>query len=293
MKQVVVQAPAKVNLTLLVTGAAPEGYHLIYSVMQSVALSDAVTVTVAEEKGIRLSCSRSDIPLDSGNTAFKAAEAFFEEVSLSSHGVSIDLVKRVPAGAGLGGSSVDAAGVLAAMNILFETGLSTEELCHIGLRVGADVPFCIRGGTMLAEGIGEILSPLAPLPDCEIVICKPPFSIATSEAFRRFDARPTGAITGADALLQAIGAGDLPAIAREMHNVLEDRERYPVFAVIRERLLGCGALGAVMTGSGSAVFGLFDNDKKARAAAEDMQELGECFLTRPVPHGAMVTARRP
>ena len=276
-----VKAHAKLNLTLDVLGKTADGYHDLRMVMQTVEFGDDLTVELTQDGSFSLDPGQSYLPADGRNLALRAAQLFLDGTSL---GANIAIAKRIPVCAGLGGGSADAAAVLRALNQLTGRGMSVPDLCAFGLQVGSDVPFCVMEGAALAEGRGEQLTPIAPLPDCGIVICKPAFSIATPELFGRVDGRKSRLRPDTAGMLSALEAGDLPGAARRVYNVFEDvldRRQQEVFA-IKRALTDMGALGAAMTGSGSAVFGLFDDNSAAAAAYETLsQRYKECFLTRP------------
>ena len=275
------RAYAKLNLSLDVLGKNPDGYHDLRMVMQSVKFGDDLDVRLTEDGSFSMVSGRSYLPCDDRNLSMKAAKLFLAGTGL---GARIHTVKRTPVCAGMGGGSSDAAAVLRALNKLTGGKRSYEELCEMGLKIGSDVPFCIRGGTALAEGRGEILTPLSPLPDCAIVICKPAFAISTPELFGKVDARKSRIRPDTPGILSALENADLPGVARRMYNVFEDvltRREDEIFT-IKSELLSRGAIGAAMTGTGSAVFGLFENENTAQAAYDALSPLyRECFLTRP------------
>lgn len=290
-KTVVVEAPAKINLFLDITGKRADGYHLLHSVMQSIDLSDKIILSRMSGRGIYISCSRARIPCDENNLAHRAASRFLEAFGLKpDFALSIDLEKSIPSQAGLGGGSSDAAAVLVGLNAMFGIHADREALCRVGLPIGADVPFCIMGGTMGVTGIGERLEPLAPMPDCEIVLAKPEQGVDTASAFRAYDAlksRPQ--IPGKEALLQSLDTGDLNGLASGMGNVLEAACPVPEVRQLKERMLQAGALGAAMSGSGSAVYGLFDKRPLAKRCMRKLYELSESvFLVRPIARGVRV-----
>ena len=259
-----VEAPAKINLTLDVLGRRPDGYHELRSVMQSVSLCDRLSVAVNGTGRVRVFCDQPDVPAGPENTVFRAAEAFFRETGLSGRGAEIAIEKRIPSRAGLGGGSADAAATLRALDRLCGTGLTRRELAGIGLSAGADVPFCVGGGTALAEGTGERLTPLPPLPPCGIVICKPADGVGTKEAYDALDASGAPPSDDTGPMLEALGRGDLPSAAGALGNGFE--KAAPAgeteAAAMERAMLAAGALGVCRTGTGSAVFGLF------RGAAE-------------------------
>lgn len=278
-----VQSPAKLNLFLEINGKRNDGYHLISTVMQSVTLYDDITVTVDKEgHGIELSCNKENIPCDSSNTAYKAAEVFFEHTGLPKAAVSIRIKKRIPSGAGMAGGSTDAAGVLYALNELYETDMTNEELAGLGERIGADVPFCVYGGTMSATGIGSILSPLPDMPDCHIVIVMPDFRISTAEAYNRSDSLGYDFTKSMENMTGAICSERLAQTAAALYNRFEDVAGIDEISEIKEMMLRSGALGALMTGSGSAVFGIFDDRDKASSCEDNLsRKYDEVFIVHP------------
>lgn len=266
MDKILVKALAKINLTLDVLGVRKDGYHEVKMIMQSVSLFDEITVSQNNCDDISLSCNLKYIPLDDRNSAYKAARLFFDEAGIKKHGVLISLNKRVPAQAGLAGGSADAAGTLVALNELYKTGFDIERLCAIALKIGADVPFCIKGGTMLACGLGEILSPLPEMPDCSIVIARPSRGASTPEIYKRYDKAENVIHPDTDGFVEALGKGDLRLMSSKLCNVLEPVTAgiVPDVFDIKGKMLKCGADGALMTGSGTAVFGIFTDKEKAR-----------------------------
>lgn len=265
--EITVKAYGKVNLSLDITGRLPNGYHTICSVMQSVSLYNSITVSVNNIGSITLASDDKALPTDSSNTAYRAAALFLECISAPKDvGMDIFIQKRVPYQAGMGSASADAAGVLCAANKLFDNALTQNELLELALKVGADVPFCLIGGTMLAEGIGEKLSPIAPLTDCAFLILHPNKGMSTIEAYKKFDNldnRPP--LHGKDSV-KAVESGDLKQIADHCKNMFEYCCDIPEVFEIKSALKNAGALAACMTGSGTAVFGLFENEKAAQKA---------------------------
>ena len=275
---------AKLNYSLDVHAKRPDGYHDLTMVMGSVSLWDDVEVSLRSDGQIEAVCSLSWLPRDERNLAVRAARVFFDAVGGVS-GADIRIKKRVPVGAGMAGGSTDAAAVLRALNVLTGANYPAERLRELALAVGSDVPYCVTGGMMLAEGRGEILSPLPELPGGWIVICKPPFSVSTAELFGRIDKRRITAHPDTQGLCAALRAGDLRGAARRMYNVFEEAlpRSSAEIGSIRGALLDGGALGAMMTGTGSAVFGVFEERAAAEAAHEHLsQTYRECFLVRPV-----------
>ena len=284
-EKITIEAHAKINLTLDVTGKLPNGYHTVQMVMQSIGLCDKVTLAKTGSAQITMACDRAGLSAGEDNLAIRAARLFCAETGLQSGGVEIFLEKHIPMQAGMAGGSADAAAVLLGMNTLFETGCSIDALCAMGVKLGADVPYCIRGGTMLAEGIGEVLSPLPSMPRCTVLICKPPVGVPTPEVYRAIDAAPIGEHPDTQAMIDALRDRDLHRIGSLLCNVMEPvtAGRYPVITEIRETMLQNGALGARMSGSGSAVFGLYENPEDAEKAYRILSgRFEEVFLTETV-----------
>jgi len=281
-----VEAHAKLNLTLDVLGKRPDGYHDLRMMMQSIALADVLDVEPAEGEELRVRTNLYFLPSNEKNLAAQAALRWWESRGTAPQGLDIGIEKHIPVCAGLAGGSSDAASVLRALNELEKGGLSPEALAEIGARVGSDVPYCILGGTALAEGRGEVLTPLPPLPPCWVALCKPEFSISTPALFAKIDSVRLRCRPDTQGAVAALEAGDLAGVARRMYNVFEDalpdRQRARVND-IKNVLIQCGALGASMSGTGPTAFGLFDEEDKARQAKERLEDLGgEVFLTRTV-----------
>lgn len=285
MKTVQEQAYAKLNLSLDVLDRLPNGYHEMKTVMQTAGLQDTVQIRLREQGGIAVRSNFGFLPRDERNIAWKAAVAFFAAADMPNAGAEIVLEKRIPVGAGLGGGSADAAAVLRGLNKLTGTPLRRTQLETLGASLGSDVPFCLRGGTRLGLGRGDRLRPAPPMPDCGIVICKPRFSIRTPDLFRRIDGRRSRIHPDTEGLLRAMEAGDTEGMARRMYNVFEDvlPRRCGEIAIIKTALLDAGALGAVMSGTGSAVFGVFPDLHSAQEACAALQRsYRECFAVTPV-----------
>ncbi len=280
--QIVEPARAKLNISLDILRKLPSGYHEMRMILQTVALHDDVCVSVEPGEGLSIASNLRYLPTDGRNIAAKAAALFYKETGISGFKTAIRLEKRIPVCAGMAGGSSNAAAVLRALDKLHGTALGTEKLEKMGEALGSDVPYCVRGGTVEATGRGEILKNLPPLPVCPIVICKPAFSISTPELFSRVNWKKIRMRPNTDALIGYLAAGNLPEVARRMYNVFEDvlPERCGEIAAIKHKLLDLGALGAMMTGTGSAVFGLFDSGDAARAAYSTLKkDYRECFLT--------------
>ena len=279
-------AYAKLNLTLDVKARREDGYHEMLMVMQTVSVRDEIVLKKTDRPGILASCNFPYIPTDGRNLAVKAAGTFLEETGHPEQGISIEMKKTIPVGAGMAGGSADAAAVLRGMNRLFGMPASRKELEKMAEKIGSDVAFCVVGGTALARGRGEILEDLPPMPACSIVICKPSFSISTPELFRKLDQAKLLRHPDTEGMLHALENGDLRELGTRMYNVfgeLDDR-RLRCVAEIRSVLLDYGAVGAIMTGTGSAVFGVFPEEEQAKKSAAKLQkEYRFCRVAEPVP----------
>ena len=264
------KAYAKLNISLDVTAKRDDGYHDMLMIMQTVSLCDELTITPEKSGVVHAVTGLPYVPGDKRNLAVRAALKFLELVGDEGRGMKIAIRKNIPVGAGMAGGSADAAAVLRALNRAYGGPLTPEQLCAAGETVGSDVAFCLRGGTYLASGRGEILTPLPPLPPCRFVICKPEFSISTPELFRKLDASRLSCHPDTEGLLAALEAQDLGGLCRRMYNVFEDVDdrRMRTIRAAKGALLDHGALGAVMTGTGSAVFGVFLDEASAKAACD-------------------------
>lgn len=285
-EEIKVKAYAKINLMLDIVAKRADGYHDLFMIMQSIGLYDTITVTQNKSKKITISCNMDDIPLDEKNIAYKAADAFFQSTKKKNKGIHIDIVKRIPHAAGMAGGSADGAGVLVALNALTDAGLTEDELCEIGVKIGADVPFCIKGGTLLAQGIGDVLNKVKPLRKCYILIAKPDVGVNTGYAYKQFD--ECGKIHTPDKLgmLCAMQSRDLADIAARMENVFEQFIDVPNKVDIKSIMRENSALGVCMSGSGPTVFGIFDDREKANAAAENLKAYAkDIAVTVPVSKG--------
>ncbi len=279
------QAFAKLNLYLGIRGLREDGYHELETVFQAIDLCDLVAVSVHHRGGISLRCNLPFLPRDGRNLAVKAAEAFFRAAQLDNPGLNINIKKNIPVGAGMAGGSTDAACVLKLLNRAFGMPLCDKKLGETALSLGADVPFCLWGGTALAGGVGEKLRELPAMPDCALVVCKPHFSVSTKEAFALYDRQPDLQVPSAAPLLEGLAVGDAGAVARNMYNGLEQPvgRCHSTIHTLRQQLLEAGALGARMTGSGSAVFGIFEQSEQAQQAATAVRRhCREVFVCRPL-----------
>ncbi len=267
------KALAKINLGLDVIGRRENGYHDVRMVMQSIYLYDNVTLEKMDHPGIELKTNLYYLPLDDKNIAYKAAKLLMDEFQIQ-EGISITLDKHIPVAAGLAGGSSNAAAVLVGMNRLFQLGLTQTELMERGVKLGADVPYCIMRGTALAEGIGEELTPLPPLPKCYILIAKPVISVSTKMVYEKLDAHEIEDHPDIDGILEGLEAGNLEKIASSMGNVLErvTAESYPIIDEIKQVMKEEGALGAMMSGSGPTVFGIYKDRALGREAQKKIVE---------------------
>lgn len=282
-------APGKVNLALQILGRREDGYHLMEMVMQSVDLADEVTISLTGGSEITASSDRPGLSMGEDNLAVRCARAFFRETGVAQPGLEIAIVKRIPMEAGLAGGSADGAAVLYGLDALLETSLPREVLCRIGAGVGADIPFCLTGAAALALGAGERLIPLPHLPKCAILIAKPSVGMSTPKAFRLFDRRggfvPRPEISG---MLRALRGRSLSGVAGCMVNAFEEPLGIPEVAAVKASMLEAGALASVMTGSGTAVIGLYPDRAAASKAAAKVEKLGAgTWVSAPVNHGVV------
>lgn len=266
---------AKINLGLDVLGKRENGYHDVRMVMQTIYLYDHVTLQKKETPGIDLKTNLFYLPVDEKNIAYKAAKMLIDEFQIQS-GISITLDKHIPVAAGMAGGSSNAATVLVGMNRLFNLGLSEKDLMERGVKLGADVPYCVMRGTALAEGIGEELSSLPPLPKCYILIAKPSISVSTKTVYEKLDAHEIEEHPDIDGILRGLEAEDIEKVAASMGNVLErvTIEEYPIIEEIKEVMKAEGALNAMMSGSGPTVFGIFMDRKLGKQAQKRIQQKG-------------------
>ena len=281
-----IQAFAKLNLTLDILGKREDGYHDLRMVMQSITLADTLILEENRGEGLRVSANLRFLPTGEKNLAAAAALRFWEALGREPEDLDIRIEKRIPVCAGMAGGSSDAAAVLRALNQRAGAPFSPKELARLGERVGSDVPYCVLGGTALAEGRGEVLTPLPPLPRCWVVACKPDFPISTPELFAQADRVKLRRRPDTAGLVAALEAGDLGGVARRMYNVFEDvlpARLYTRVAEIKNILIQCGALGANMSGSGPTAFGLFDRLEAAQEARACLaQRYRDTFLCETV-----------
>ncbi len=277
------KAYAKINLTLDVTGKLENGYHSVKMVMQSVELHDDVILSKSDKQGIKIKSNLKFLPDDNTNLAVRAANEFFEYTKIQNPSLEIELVKRIPVAAGLAGGSSNAAAVLRGLNKMYNTNLSIDTLCEIGVKIGADVPYCIKGGSMLAEGIGEILTPLEKMPECFVVICKPDFSVVTAKIYSRMNGGDLPVHPDTNGMIEALKKADYAGICHRLYNVMEEvtGSDHEEISQIEDIMLECGCDGTVMSGSGPTVFGLFSDEDKAKNAENTLKKIfNETFLTK-------------
>ncbi len=274
---------AKINISLDLVGKRDDGYHLLRSVMQKISLCDYVTVK-GSESGIKLKCNRKYIPTDERNIAYRAAAAFFKATGING-GCNITLKKYIPCGAGLGGGSSNGAAVFDALCSLYKVNFDADKKSEILQSVGADIPFFFYGGTALIEGIGEKVTPLKNLPDCRILIVKPPVSLSTAAIFSSPLVKGGFGTNSTDKVIDAINNGDIDGVISGAYNALEGASinEAPVIADIKNELLNCGADFSMMSGSGSAVYGIFKNYKACKMAYQTLiTKYKDTYITKPI-----------
>ena len=285
---VTMQAHAKINLGLDVTGMREDGYHLVRMIMQALELHDTLYLEKSDLPGIQLESDAPGLASDKSNLIVRAGELLLENYA-PGKGVHIKLEKQIPLAAGLAGGSADAAATLRGINELYKLGISDAELCRLGVRLGADIPYCIMGGTALSEGIGEVLTPLPDLPFCWVVLGKPQEGMSTAEAYRELDAMTDIRHPDIDGQIRALQEGSLAGVAERLGNVLEPVTvlHQPEVETIRNILLEAGAVGVRMSGSGPTVFGIFTEEEKALKACSVLKQepSREVILTTPAQNG--------
>ncbi len=276
-----VKAFGKINLTLDVLGRRRDGYHLLDTVMQTVSIWDELEIQTGGERGVRLECNRESLPLDSKNTVYRAAKFFLEDQGLVNEGLTIYIHKFIPSRSGMGGGSADAAAVLRGLNEMYGAGLSDGKLMELGAKVGSDVPFCVIGGAARCTGTGTEVSPAPMMPECWLVVCKPPAGMSTPRAYALLDQYPLSSTQATPRMMDALEAGNLRRVAKGLANRFDETIRMAQVRGVKRAMLGIGALGAMMTGSGSGVYGIFETEQQAKAAMKGLEGLGKVFLVRP------------
>lgn len=278
-----IKAYAKINIALDVVGKREDGYHLLKMIMQTVDLYDVIEITKIDSD-IKLICNKPYVPIDERNLAYKAAKLFKETYNIED-GVSINLIKNIPVSAGMAGGSTDAAAVLKVMNRIFNINASDEELRALGLKLGADVPYCINGGTALCEGIGEKITQLKPFNDKIVVIVKPPFGVSTKEVYKDFDLSKVIFHPRTEDIIRAMENDDIHFVSNNMKNLLENvtLRKHRVILNIKESMRSYDALGTMMSGSGPTVFAFFDDMLKAQICYDEMKKkYKDVFLSRTI-----------
>ena len=278
-----IKAYAKINIALDVVGKREDGYHLLRMIMQAIDLYDTIEIEKNDSE-IKIDCNKHYVPTDERNLAYKAAKLFKETYSIND-GVDIKITKNIPVSAGLAGGSTDAAGVLKLMNKLFNINADDEELKSLGLKLGADVPYCINGGTALCEGIGEKITQLKEFKDKILVLIKPPFGVSTKEVYKAFDLTKVIFHPQIEELIQRMEDDDIYFVANNMKNLLENvtLRRHRSIINIKEEVKLNGAIGTLMSGSGPTVFAFFDDMLKAQICYDNMKKkYKDVFITRTI-----------
>jgi 4-diphosphocytidyl-2-C-methyl-D-erythritol kinase len=289
MKELRLRAYGKINLGLDVVRKREDGYHELRMIMQTVGLYDELKMRVIPEDEIRLSVNLSFLPTNKNNLIYKAIELIKEEFSITK-GVEVRLEKRIPVAAGMAGGSSNAAAALVGMNRLFQLGLSKKQLMEYGVRLGADVPYCIMRGTALSEGIGEILTPLPPMPKCYILLAKPGISVSTKYVYQNLNVNQLTDHPDIDGIASALKVGDLKGICDRLSNVLETVtiKDHPMIEEIKQFMVEQGAMNALMSGSGPTIFGIFENRNQAKKALENMRQftfIKQAYVVEPFNTG--------
>jgi 4-diphosphocytidyl-2-C-methyl-D-erythritol kinase len=277
-----IKAYAKINLALDVLGKLPNGYHEVKMIMQTVGIYDELTFE-KKDSGIEIITDAGELPVNEDNLIYKAAKLLMDKYEIK-EGVRIKLEKNIPIAAGMAGGSSDAAATLKGVSRIFELGCTDEELREIGVHVGADVPYCIMGGTALAEGIGERLRVLPKPPECVVLVAKPDINVSTKYVYEHLDALEKYEHPDVDGMIESIASGNLDGIVKRFGNVLEGVTipAHPVIDTIKKTMLDSGALGSIMSGSGPTVFGIYDDREKAQKGFKMIKEgkvAGQVFIT--------------
>lgn len=296
MNEISIKAMGKINLGLDVLGKRADGYHEVRMIMQSVELGDTLKFTKTEEEGIKIRTNKKDLPTDENNLVYKAIKLMQEEYKLPG-GIKVSLEKQIPVAAGMGGGSTDAAAALIGMNKLFALGLTEERLKELGLKLGADVPFCIMGGTALAEGIGEVLTALPAAPSCYVLIARPDIEVSTKEVYGSLYAESIKSRPDITGMIQSVWNKNLSGIADRMENVLEavTVKKHPVIEQLKDKMRQEGAMDAMMSGSGPTVFGIFPDAVQAGEAYKQIVSSGlsaQTYVTKFAESGQVVLSEQ-
>lgn len=283
---IVLKSYGKINLGLDVLRRREDGYHEVRMIMQTVGLYDVLTMKKRKDDKIEMTCNLSFLPTDERNLVYKAVKLIKDKYHIKD-GVEINLSKRIPVAAGMAGGSSNCAAALKGMNQLFDLGLSIDELCEIGVTLGADVPYCIWGGTALSEGIGEKLSRVDAMPDCYILIAKPGISVSTAFVYKNLDLPALSKYPDIDGMLECLKEKDLTGICDRLENVLETVtiKEYPIIEKVKKHLMDQGAKGALMSGSGPTIFAIFEDKKTADDAMESLrsiEDIKQAYVVRPI-----------
>lgn len=281
-----VKAAAKINLMLDILKKLPNGYHSLFMIMQSVDLFDVITVDKNNDKKIIIECDKDGVPCNEKNIAYKCAMQFFEYCNISDIGVTIKIEKNIPMAAGVAGGSADGAAVIYCLNKIFETNLSQKELCEIGNKVGADIPFSLTGGTAVTLGTGNVIAPVKDLPECYIVLCKPEQDVSTPEAYAQFDELSRVRHLDRISMIDAVSNADYDMVCSLCANVFEQAVEVPKRPHIKGIMRKCGADATCMSGSGPTVFGLFSAKLKAEDAYDKLKKkYDNVYLCKPTNMG--------
>lgn len=284
MREIKLKARAKINLGLDVVRKREDGYHEVRMIMQMINLYDRITLRRSTEPGIRVTTNLPYLPVNEDNLVYRAAKLLMEEFKIT-EGAEIELQKYIPVAAGMAGGSSDAAAVMVGVNRIFHLGLTKKQLMERGVKIGADVPFCIMRGTALAEGIGEVLTPLPAMPHCSLVIAKPKIHVSTKFVYGNLKANELKEHPDIDGQVQALREGSLEQLVAKMGNVLETVTvpAYPVIDEIKRTMLKNDAMGAMMSGSGPTVFGIFEREERAQEVCRLLKKEGaakQVYLVR-------------
>lgn len=283
MKQIILNAYAKINLGLDVVKRRNDGYHELRTIMQTINLFDQLTLKKTSHPGITIHTNLDFLPTNENNLVYQAANLLLEEFQIP-YGLDIQLMKKIPVAAGMAGGSSDAAVTLKGINTLFNLNLNLTDLQQRGVTLGADIPYCLLGGTALSEGIGELLSPLPPMPDCFIVVIKPSVRVSTQFVYKHLQLANNISHPDINKIISSIKQGNLYGVAAHLENILESVTipLHPIISTLKKKLLSYHALGSLMSGSGPTVFGLFNTQETARKAYENLKQdypLYQLFLT--------------
>lgn len=287
--EIKVNAPAKVNLAVDVMGRRPDGYHTVSLVLQAISIYDVITLTTNDSGAITVTCDKPNVPCDKTNIVYKAAERFFHKTGIECEGINLDIKKVIPSQAGLGGGSSDGAAVVMGLNVIYNTHLKDKEMEEICSYVGADVPFFINGGTQLATGIGTDMEKLANMGDCFIVVCKPDVNVSTKEAYDAIDSASQKQFKYSDEVVKGLFMHSLNSVVTSMYNDFDVFLDIKEVNEIKRTMYDNKAKGACMSGSGSAVFGVFTKEKYAEKCAEILKnQYAETFVCKPIKIGCSV-----